>query len=146
MDELKMNEMAVFETRSYVNELQEASGSMFSTLKADTAEEKAQLFNVMNNPDKRVSDMIGKVIRVKDVFAEEVELVNKETGEVNRAPRIVLVDVDGVAYQAVSIGVMSALKKLFQIYGLPTWETGIPLEVKQIKNGINNILTFSVVK
>lgn len=146
MDELKVNDLSVFEPRSYVSELQEAQGNMFSTLKAETIEEKAQLFNVMNNPEKRVSDMIGKVIRVKDVFAEEIELVNKETGETNRAPRIVLVDVDGVAYQAVSVGVMSALKKLFQIYGIPTWEDGIPLEVRQIKNGINNILTFTVVK
>ncbi len=147
MDEVKMtNEMAVVSGPSFIEELQSEKSSIFTTLKATTMEEKANLFNAMNNPDKRISDMIGQIINVKDVFAEEIEIVNKETGEVNRAPRIVVIDTDGVSYQAVSVGVMSALKKLFGIFGLPTWEEGIPLQVKQVKNGINNILTFAVAK
>ena len=146
MDEANLNtrdELAVV-SRSYVSELQGGEMAFYTSMKPDTAEGKADLVNAMNNPDMRVSDMIGKVIRAKDVFAEEVELVNDETGEVVKATRIVITDTENISYQAVSVGIMSALKKLFMLYGPPTWEDGIPLEVKQIKKGKNNILTFDI--
>ena len=88
--------------------------------------------------------MIGKIINVKDVFVEEVRFADEETGEITFAPRIVVIDTNGESYQAVSVGVMSAFKKLFQLFGQPTWPEGIPLEVKQVKNGKNNILTFAI--
>ena len=119
--------------------------TMFTSMSAQTVDEKKALFNAMNNPEKRVADMIGKEIVIRDVFVESVDMVNEETGEVTIAPRIVLVDVKGVSYQCVSTGIFSALKKLFQIFGMPTWENGIKTEVAQIQKGKRNILTLRVI-
>lgn len=118
----------------------------FCSYKAETPEEKAKLFEIMNNPEKRLSDCINQTILVKDLFAELVDCTNEETGEVTKAPRIVLIDKNGIGYQCVSAGVFGALKKLMSVYGIPTWESPIPLKIKQIKNGKKSLLTFSVEK
>lgn len=143
MDELNVNNLAVVE-QTLVTDLENQTKAFYTSMKGDTVEEKSKLFNAMNNPDKRISDMIGKIINVKDVFVEEVRFADEETGEITYAPRIVVIDTNGESYQAVSVGVMSAFKKLFQLFGQPTWTNGIPLEVKQVKNGKNNILTFAI--
>ena len=143
MDEINVTNLAVVE-QTLLTDLENQTKAFYTSMKGDTVEEKAKLFNAMNNPDKRISDMIGKIINVKDVFVEEVRFADEETGEITFAPRIVVIDTNGESYQAVSVGVMSAFKKLFQLFGQPTWPEGIPLEVKQVKNGKNNILTFAI--
>lgn len=116
----------------------------YCSFDATTPEEKAQLFEIMNNPAERLADNINKTIHVKDVYCEIVDCVNEETGEVTKAPRVVLIDKDNVGYQAVSTGIFSAVKKLFMIYGQPTWEKPIPIEIKQIKKGKKSLLTFNI--
>ena len=99
----------------------------------------------MNNPDRRIADCINMTIKAKDVYIEVVNCTNTETGEVTACPRIVIIDDKGVAYQAVSVGIYSALKKVVQVYGAPTWEKPIPLMVKQITKGERKMLTLNVV-
>lgn len=118
----------------------------YCSMTAETVEEKATLYNAMNNTEKRIKDCINEVIEIKDVFVEVVNCTNQETGECSRCPRTVLIDVNGVGYQAVSLGVFSALKKLFNVFGEPSeWEAPIKLKIKQISHGTKNILTFDIV-
>lgn len=119
--------------------------TQFCSMKAETPEEKARLFNSMNNPDKRLADFINKVIPAKDLYIEVVNCTNQETGEVTACPRIVIIDDKGTSYQCVSVGIFSALKKCIQIYGAPTWETPVKLEVVQITKGNRKMLTLNVV-
>ena len=121
-----------------------ANTTMYSSVKVETPEAKALLFNAMNNPAYRIADCINKVIMVKDIFVETVECVNKESGEVSTCPRVVVIDADGVGYVAVSTGIYNAIRKVIAIFGEPTWENPIPLEVKQISKGDRKILTFNV--
>lgn len=116
----------------------------FCSLVANTPKEKALLFKAMNNPDKRVGDCINMEIKVKDLFCEVVNCTNQDTGEISTCPRIVLIDDKGVGYQAVSIGIYSAVKKLIQIFGQPTWDEPVTLIVKQITKGDRKILTFDI--
>lgn len=118
----------------------------FSSLQATTDEEKADLFNAINNPEKRLADCINMTIEAKDLFIEVVNCTNEETGEQTACPRIVIVDKDGVSYQCVSVGIYSALKKIIQIYGAPTWHTPIKFMVKQITKGNRKMLTLNVTK
>lgn len=118
----------------------------FSSLKAETDEEKAQLFNAINNPEKRLADCINMTIEAKDLYIEVVNCTNEETGEITACPRIVIIDKKGVAYQAVSLGIYSALKKVIQIFGSPTWEKPIKLEVKQVTKGARKMLTLNIAK
>ena len=127
-----------------VRELEGANLRAMCSIKAETAEEKALVFNAANNPQHKVADFINKKIMVKDIYAETLELVNKETGEVDKAPRIVLIDEAGEAYECVSVGMFSALKKLIATFGEPTWEEPIPVVVKQEKVANGSMLTISV--
>lgn len=125
-------------------QLTDTKNDMFTSLKADTMEEKAMLFKAMNNPDFRLGDMINKTIEVCDVFCETVTCVNKQTGEPQKAPRIVLIDKNGKSYQAVSLGVFSALKKIIAVFGAPHWDTPIKLQINQVTIGERKMLTFGI--
>lgn len=119
--------------------------TQFCSMIAETDEQRAQLFNAMNNPDKRLADCINMQINAKDMYVEVVNCTNEETGETNACPRIVLIDDNGVSYQAVSIGIYSALKKVVQVFGTPTWEKPVPLKVVQVTKGTRKMLTLNVV-
>lgn len=112
--------------------------------------DRAILFNAMNNPAKRLSDCINEAIRAKHVFVEVVTCEKKDaegkpTGIKDRCPRIVIIDDHGVGYACVSIGVYSAIKKLFQVYGEPeTWKAPITLKVKQVTKGERKMLTLDI--
>lgn len=118
--------------------------TQFCSMKASSDGEKASMFNAMNNPDKRLSDCINMKINAKDLYIEVVNCTNEETGEVTACPRIVIIDDKGVSYQAVSLGIYSALKKVIQVFGVPTWEKPIPIEVKQVTKGTRKMLTLNV--
>lgn len=117
----------------------------FCSLSANNKEEKAAMFNAMNNPDVRLADCINMQIPVKDLFIEVVNCTNQETGETTACPRIVLIDESGKSYACVSIGIYGALKKAIQVFGAPTWEEPIVMEVKQISKGNRKMLTLNVV-
>lgn len=131
------------EGEKFIADLNSASNS-WTSFKAETPEQKAALFAVMNNPEKRISDCINMTLHIKDLYIESVQCTNPDTGEVKMCPRIVAIDKDGVGYQAVSLGVYSAFRKLIQIYGAPTWEKPIPIKVRQITNGKRSMLTFDI--
>lgn len=119
--------------------------TQYCSMKAETAEEKTRMYNAMNNPDKRLGDCINMQIKAKDLYVEVVNCTNEETGEVTACPRIVIIDEKGVSYQCVSIGIYSAIKKIIQVFGAPTWVTPVKLEVKQITKGSRKMLTLNVV-
>ncbi len=120
------------------------ASSSYSSLRSGTVKEKAALYNAMSNPTHKVGDYINKTIMVKDIFVELIELEDEDTHENVTAPRIVLVDTEGETYQAVSKGIFNALQRLIQTFGEPTWDDGLPLLVRQISLGKNQMLTLEV--
>lgn len=145
-EEIKKESRAEFndEGTSYIVDLTTRQ-KQYCSMKAETEKEKALLFNATNNPDMRLSDCINMTIKVKDVFVEAVNCTNSETGEMTVCPRIVLIDENNVGYQCVSIGIFSAIKKLFGVYGEPMhWKAPIPMIVKQITKGERKMLTLNV--
>ena len=115
----------------------------FCSMKATTKAEKIKLYQAMNNPSKRLSDCINLEIHLKDVFVEVVNCTD-DLGMSQLCPRIVLIDDKGIGYTCVSIGVFSSLKKLFQIFGVPTYKEPLTVVPTQITNGQNKILTLNV--
>lgn len=117
----------------------------YCSIVAETFEDKKILFNSMNNPEKRTGDCINEIINLRNVYVESVNCVNQETGEVTVCPRVVLIDDNNVGYQSVSLGIFSALKKLFSTFGEPnTWDEAIPIKIKQLTKGEKKILTFEI--
>lgn len=136
--------MSEMELMNIAQELSTDQTSTFCSIQGGTLEAKAAVFNASNNPDHKVGDYINKVIKVKDVLAEQIELADEETGEVQSAVRVVLIDTDGKSYQAVSMGIFNALKKAIAIFGAPTWDEGLPCLIKQVSVGKGSMLTFDV--
>lgn len=135
------------EDERFIMDLTAERKTQFCSMIPKNEDEEVVLFNAMNNPQKRIGDCINMTINVKHVFCEAVTCVNRETGESNLCPRTVLIDTDGVGYQAVSLGVFSALKKIFAIKGTPaTWKKPVKLQVVQITKGDRKLLTFNMVK
>lgn len=130
------------------NELIKVENEMgsWASFKVETKEEKIMVYNGISNPDKKLADCIGMTVMVKDIYVEMSTMVNKETGETDIAPRIVLFDKDGHSFQAVSFGIFNALKRIFDIFGTPeTWEGPLGMRVKQITTGKNKMLTIEIV-
>ena len=131
------------------------SALAYSSMVAETQQEKAELFNAISDPAHKLGDVINQVIYVRDVYVEMIELartdaagnpVFDESGEpiMDIAPRIVLIDKDGDTYQAIAASVMNNLARLFKTFGEPTWNPALPIEIKQRSIGTNRIYTFKV--
>lgn len=134
-------------TENISDELLNPENLAFCSFQVKTKEDKAKLFNAMNEPDFKIEEVVNKEIEVKDVFAEYIELLDENTGEVKTAVRMVLISPDGTSYGCVSVGMFSAIKKIMKLYGPPTWDDPIKIVpyTKKTRNGNNKVLTFKVV-
>ena len=126
-----------------INENLETGGNYFSG-KAETFDEKKRLVNAMSNPDFRIADFINKTINVVDVFVEKSQVESQKTGELVDIPRVVLIDDKGKSYSSLSFGIFNSLKKIISVFGFPTWEDGIPVEVQRIQKGDRQIYNLVV--
>lgn len=141
-DEVVINDLT---PRTYdIKELSQPESNAFCSIKEDSLEAKKLVYNASNNPTHKIDDYINKEIALKDVFVEIIELANENTGELEQAPRIVLIDDKGESYQCVSNGIFGSLKKLMAIFGEPTWEDPIHVVVKQVKVKRGTMLTLEV--
>ena len=139
-----MTEQTSIEKVNLSQELSQNASTVYCSVKGGDRATKAKVYNAMNNPEHKVGDMINKTINVKDVLVEIIELANEETGEIEEAPRVVLIDDKGQAYQAVSQGIFSAVKNAIQVFGAPTWEEPLPCLIKQVPVKSGSMLTFDI--
>lgn len=139
-----MAEVQAIEKVNLSTELSENATSVYCSVQGGDRKTKALVYNASNNPEHKVADFINKVINVKDVLVEIIQVENEETGELEEAPRVVLIDDKGAAYQAVSAGMFSAIKKAIQIFGQPTWDEPLPMLIKQVSVKRGSMLTAEV--
>ena len=128
--------------------------TLFTGVKAQTfcskvvekEEEKKELFNALETCDALLNDCVGQEIVIKDIFCEEKEVIDDESGELKKKYRTILFDMNGQTYATGSYGIFNVIKKLISIYGLPTWENGIKVKVakRPIGNGKSS-LTLTLV-
>ena len=110
---------------------------MYCSIVADTDDAKKKLFNALETCDALLNDCIGQEINLKDIYVEEREIIDDETGEVKNKYRTILFDENGQTYATGSYGIYNIIKKIVSIYGLPqTWEN--PVKVKVSKRPIGN--------
>ena len=117
-----MSELALYNPNSDVV-------SSICTFSAKTPAEMAKFYNIVSNPEKRLQDIVNMTIDVCDSYAEIVEVKNDLTGEMEKAPRVILIDKDGHSYVSVSKGIYNAITRL---------------KVGQVTKGSNRILTLTI--
>ena len=86
----------------------------YCSIKGDSREALVAMYNAINSPDHKLSDFVGKKLNIKDISIERVENMN------------------GESYTCVSSGIYSAIKKLVAVFGEPTWEPALPVEVQNL--------------
>lgn len=104
---------------------------------ATTEKEKKDLFNALESCDALLNDCVGQEIEIEDIYVEEKEVLDEETGELKKKFRSILFDKSGQTYATGSYGIYNVLKKIVSIYGFPDmWEK--PLKVKVSKRPIKD--------
>ena len=103
----------------------------------ETEKEKKKLFNALETCDALLNDCVGQEIEIQDIYVEEKQVIDEETGELKTKFRTIIFDKSGQTYATGSYGIFNVLKKIVSIYGLPTsWKN--PLKVKVTKRPIGN--------
>lgn len=139
-----MAEQVAIEKVNIAQELSANATSVYCSIQGGDRKTKAMVYNAANNPEHKVADFINKVINVKDVLVEMIVIENEETGQPDEAPRVVLIDDEGKAYQAVSAGMFNAIKNAIQIFGEPTWDEPLPMLIKQVSVKNGSMLTVEI--
>lgn len=112
-------------------------------------ESKIKIYNAISNAENSLADHIGEILEIEHMVAHPIELADEVTGKMVQAMRVVLVDVNGVGYHAVSNGVVSSLQKIIGIVGPAPWTPALQVVPKQVKtrgNGGMNKATTLVLK
>lgn len=126
--------------------LAQDAGTMLCSIDTSNAdrETSAKVFNALNNPNHRVADFINKEIQVENILIESADIVDEDTGTVDRVPRVVLISPEGESYQAVSMGMFNAVKNAYRCFGKAPWKPALIFTIKQrpVKNG--SMLTADV--
>ena len=127
--------------------MNEQPGTSICSIQAEpgNTQQAKTIYNAMNNPTYRVKDFINKVILIENVLIEVNDLLNDETGEVDRVPRTVLISPTGESYTATSKGIFTSIKNAYQALGPAPWLGGIEFEVKQKQVGKGQMLTLEMV-
>lgn len=113
------------------------NNKMYCSIVANTEESKKQLFNALETCDALLNECVGQEIELKDIYVEERQVFDEETGEVKNKYRTILFDENGQTYATGSYGIYNIIRKIISIYGYPTdWKN--PLKVKVSKRPIGN--------
>lgn len=108
----------------------------FSSIKAESEEDKIKLLNAMENCDFLLNDVAPRDITVKDVYIQQYE--KDVEGEKHKKYRTILFDEEGHTYVTTSNFFFFALSKIFNVLGTPDkWQKPHTLEIykKDIQNG-----------
>lgn len=115
----------------------EMQSKVYCSMNVTTDEEKKKLFNTLESCDVLLNDCVGNEIAIKDIYIEERNVIDEETGELRTKYRTIIFDENGQTYATGAYGIYNVLKKIVQIYGTPDlWQE--PLKVKVAKKPIGN--------
>ena len=127
----------VNEEKREVTLFSEIKQNIYCSKIVESEKEKKELFNALESCDALLNDCVGQEIEIQDIYIEEKQVIDEETGELKTKYRTILFDKSGQTYATGSYGIYNVLKKIVQIYGLPeSWEK--PLKVKVAKRPIGN--------
>lgn len=91
-----------------------------------------------------IDENLNKEIKLTNFIVQPVDLTDSE-GNINTAPRVVMIDADGTAYHATSIGLLSSLQNIVSVLGEPSaWPA--PVSIKVVKQKGNKGFSFFTVK
>lgn len=123
----------------------ENPGSVFfSTIQDDgTRESAVKMYNAVNDAENHISDCLGKELKITDMVAHPLEILDTETGELKKLVRVVLIDENGQGYHSMANGVVESMRRIIAIVGQGPWQpalTVVPTEKKTNTAGRKTIV------
>ena len=108
--------------------------SVVTSIDASNRAGAIKLFNATADAEP-LNEHLGEILYITDYVMEPITVTNEETGEATTAIRTVIIDKDGVAYNAISEQLFKSLRRLFAMIGHPqTWKAPVPLIVTEQKS------------
>ena len=124
--------------------LEQGSMEMFSSIKADTFKGKLESLAAITSSTP-ISENLNKVIKLKHVVVQKVEMPEEKTGELKPQPRIILIDEAGKAYHAISNPLYRDVKNILMMAGHPNdWEFAVPVKIEQAGTGTRKYFTLKL--
>lgn len=107
----------------------------FSSVVAETREQKINLMNLLDSDDVALpmGEQIGAELKIRDVIFNPYDKVDEETGEIEHGVLTYVITPENVAYVTSSKSVYFTLKKVFQVFGEPSFPEGEEIIVKIVK-------------
>lgn len=104
---------------SAIQGLNNPGSAFFSTISgSDFAGKKAIAAALTSS--KALANSLNETIALANIIVQSVQIADDKTGEVNDAPRVTLIDVDGNAFHATSAGLLSSVRNLLGVFGEPS--------------------------
>lgn len=123
-------------------------GSRFVTsINVDDEDGAINVLNALSDAED-IRNHLGKVISVVDFAAEPCYFEDETTHEIYQTIRIVLIDVDGKAYQSFSNELVRSLNRIFGILGTPDkWKKPLNIIITdELSNKKHHFFKVKVVK
>ena len=109
------------------NEVME-TGVGYSSMNVQDHDQAVAFYNAVTNPTGKLKEHINETLNLVHVSIEPIEMKG-EDGTAKIVPRIVLVTDAGESYSSVSVGMYTALKRIFSLFGTPdTWSKPLPIK------------------
>lgn len=95
----------------------------FSSVVAETREQKINLMNLLNSDDvaQPLSENTGKQFKISDIIFQPYDKVNEDTGEMEFGCLTYMITNEGIPYVTSSKSVYYTLKQMFLVFGEPHW-------------------------
>ena len=147
-NELMVNDMAGLDL---MEQLKNPTANFYCSIPNDGSRKtQVAIFNAIQGDDE-IANHIGETLEIVNVVAHPSTTIDEATGEIREYLRTVLIDKNGKGYTAGSVGITSALSRIFSIIGRPdngAWEKEpVKMKIKQVKtrNGQNKVNTIELV-
>lgn len=109
-----------------------------------TPEGQALAFNASQSAEEKLDEHVGEEIDIAGFYVEVIGVEDDITGEVEARPHVIIIDADGVCYEAQSKTLPKTLAKLDSIYHIS--EGGhVKVEVGKRKARVGQMFTLKVV-
>ena len=134
------NAVGTVDVLDTIKALNNPDSAFYSSIKSDDFSARKAIAIAISG-SKPIDENLGREINLINVIVLPVDLMDKRTGEISAAPRVILIDANGEAYHGTSVGLLTAVRNLFSALGEPyTWPE--PLAIKVLQQRGNNGFRF----
>lgn len=136
------NEMTRRTAADDVQALAAGQANLYSTITGDSMEARLAILSAVTDSEP-VIDHIGETFQLRHVIVQASSVADEDGNETD-AVRVIVIDEDGNAWHAMSKGLFTYMRNLFDIVGNPKdWTQPLPVQFVE-KRGRNGFRFLTV--